>query len=120
MSTGADFVSAMAAKDYERIESLLDPELDFRGLTPRRTWEASSPGEFVSEVLLRWFEDTDHIDELIELEAGEFADRRRLSYSFRGHNDDGEFVVEQQAYFTEKDGRIDWLRVLCSGFRPPG
>jgi len=26
-------------------------------------------------------------------------------------------VVEQQAYFTERDGRIDWMRVLCSGFR---
>jgi hypothetical protein len=28
------------------------------------------------------------------------------------------FVVEQQAYTTEKDGRINWMRVLCSGFRP--
>jgi hypothetical protein len=44
--------------------------------------------------------------------------RFRRNYSFRGHDDRGPFVVEQLAYFTERDGRIDWLRVLCSGMRP--
>jgi hypothetical protein len=29
-------------------------------------------------------------------------------------------VFEQLAYFTESDGRIDWMRVICSGMRPPG
>jgi hypothetical protein len=28
--------------------------------------------------------------------------------------------VEQQAYLSERDGRIGWLRVLCSGYRPVG
>ncbi len=46
------------------------------------------------------------------------ADRQTVSYRFRGHNDDGPFLVEQQAYLTEEDGRIAWMRVLCSGFRP--
>ena len=36
----------------------------------------------------------------------------------RGHNPDGPFVVEQQAYYEERDGRIGWMRVICSGFRP--
>ena len=31
---------------------------------------------------------------------------------------DGRFVVEQQAYLEERDGRIGWMRVMCSGFRP--
>ena len=30
---------------------------------------------------------------------------------------DGQFVVEQQAYYMQRDGRISWMRVLCSGFR---
>jgi hypothetical protein len=25
--------------------------------------------------------------------------------------------VEQQAYFEERDGRITWMRVLCSGYQ---
>ena len=46
------------------------------------------------------------------------ADRERVGYRFAGHNEDGPFVVEQQAYLSERDGRIDWMRVICSGMRP--
>jgi len=31
---------------------------------------------------------------------------------------DGPHLVEQQAYYSTTDGRISWMRVLCSGFRP--
>jgi hypothetical protein len=31
---------------------------------------------------------------------------------------DGRFLVEQQAYIGERDGKIDWMRVVCSGYRP--
>ena len=117
-SLGRDFAAALAGKDFARITELLDPQVDFRGLTPRRSWEASSATEVVSDMLARWFEDSDHIDELLAVESGTFADRKRVAYSFRGHNDDGPFTVEQQAYFDEQDGRIAWMRVLCSGFRP--
>jgi hypothetical protein len=33
-------------------------------------------------------------------------------------NDDGQNLVEQQAYLSERDGRIGWLRIMCSGYRP--
>ena len=117
-SLGPDFAAALADKNFGRITELLDPQVDFRGLTPRRAWEASSATEVVSAVLAQWFEESDHIDELLEVEGVAFADRQRVGYRFRGHNDDGPFTVEQQAYFTEQEGRIAWMRVLCSGFRP--
>ena len=115
---GADFAAAMAAKDYERAASLLDPDVDFRGLTPNQVWEASSPQQVVDEILTGWFTESDHVEELFGVESGSVSDREHVAYRFRGHNDDGPFVVEQQAYFTERNGRIDWIRVLCSGFRP--
>ncbi len=87
-------------------------------MTPRRTWEASTPDAVVSDVLEHWLEDADHIDELVGLETGSVGDRERAAWRFRGHNDDGPFVCEQQAYYAERDGRITWMRVLCSGFRP--
>ena len=115
---GRDFAEALAAKDYERVTEVLDPNVDFRGLTPRRAWEAETSGEFVSDVLVHWFEESDEIDELTTLETGGVGDRERVAYQFRGHNEDGPFVVEQQAYYATSGGRITWLRVLCSGFRP--
>jgi hypothetical protein len=116
---GREFVEAFAAKDFDRIRDLVDPEIDFRALTPNRAWEASGPSELVSVVLKQWLEDTDHVDELVAVETGEFADCKTLAYTMRVHNDeDGQCVFEQQAYFTETDGRIDWMRVVCSGWRP--
>jgi hypothetical protein len=48
------------------------------------------------------------------------ADRERTSWRLAGHNGDGPFVLEQQAYYSAEGGRIVWIRVLCSGFRPAG
>jgi hypothetical protein len=115
---GREFVNAFGSKDFERVRELVDPDIDFRGLTPSRAWEASGPSELISVVLRQWLEDTDHVDEVISVETDEFADRHHMAYAIRGHNDDGPFQFEQQAYFTERDGRIDWMRVVCSGFRP--
>jgi len=28
-------------------------------------------------------------------------------------------IVEQQAYLTERNGLIDWMRIVCSGQRAP-
>lgn len=61
---------------------------------------------------------SDEIEALEWLETGTFADRERVGYRFRVRNPDGRFLVEQQAYLYARDGRIAWMRVMCSGFRP--
>ena len=58
---GADFARALAAKDSNRLLELMHPEIDFRGLTPNRNWEATGRDAVI--------------------------------------------------------GQIEWMRVLCSGFR---
>lgn len=117
---GAEFAHALAVKDFDRVLELLHPEIDFRALTPRRTWEASDPEAVISGVLRQWFEDTDDIEALERLESDSFADRERIGYRFSVRNPDGQFLVEQQAYLSAREGRIGWMRVVCSGFRPAG
>ena len=58
------------------------------------------------------------MDEVLSIDSDTVADRERVGYRFAGHNEDGPFLVEQQAYLSERDGRIDWMRVICSGMRP--
>jgi hypothetical protein len=115
---GADFARALAAKDFDRVLDLLHPEIDFRGLTPRRHWEAGDPAAVISGVLRQWFEDSDEIEALERIESDAFADRERVGYRFSVRNPEGRFLVEQQAYLSARDGRIGWMRVVCSGFRP--
>jgi hypothetical protein len=115
---GAEFARALAVKDFSGIVDLMHPEIDFRALTPSRNWEASGAEAVISGVLRQWFEDSDEIEALEQVESEAFADRERVGYRFSIRNPDGRFVVEQQAYLSARDGRIVWMRVLCSGFRP--
>ena len=79
---GERFARALAAKDYVQVTGLLDPAVDFRGMTPSRFWEASTPDQVVQEVLRSWFEDHDHIEALVGLETGAVADRERVGWRF--------------------------------------
>jgi hypothetical protein len=118
---GEQFAEALAKKDVPTLLDVLDPEIDFRGLTPGRFWEASSATALVDDIILgAWFEADDHIDALEHVELGSVADRDRVAYLLRISTPDGTFVVEQQAYFDVENGRINWLRILCSGYRPIG
>jgi len=115
---GADFARAFCDKDSARVRELLHAEIDFRGLTPNRFWEASDRDEVVEILFGNWLEDNDHVDGLEGIEADTVADRERVGYRFSVSNPDGRFLVEQQAYLSTRDGQIDWIRVVCSGFRP--
>jgi len=115
---GAEFARALAAKDLSRMLDLMHPEIDFRGMTPNRSWEANDRDAVITVLLRKWFEDKDEIESLEWLETDGFADRERVGYRFSVSNPDGRFLVEQQAYLSARDEQIDWMRVLCSGFRP--
>ncbi|HEX2850974.1 MAG TPA: hypothetical protein VHN98_10490 [Acidimicrobiales bacterium] len=115
---GEAFVHAVAAKDREALQALLGPDIDFRAMTPNRFWEADSPAAVVDDVILgRWFEEQDRIDGVIAIDHDRVADRDRVGYRLSVVTPDGRFVVEQQAYYGVDEGRITWLRIMCSGFR---
>jgi hypothetical protein len=115
---GAEFARALAAKDFSRVRDLMHPEIDFRGMTPSRNWEANDADAVIAAVLRQWFEDSDEIEGIERLESDAFADRERVGYRYRVRTPDGRFLVEHQAYLSARDGRIGWMRVLCSGYRP--
>jgi hypothetical protein len=118
VTPGEAFARALGAKDFKRVQGLLDPDISFRGLTPSRTWEGETAERVVDGILQTWFEEGDRIDGIDSIETDMVADRERVGYRFRVSNPDGHFVVEQQAYLSSKDGRIDWMRLVCSGWRP--
>jgi hypothetical protein len=111
------FGEAVAAKDADGVRALLHPDLDFREMTPGKVWEAAGP-EDVLFALGQWFEDSDVIEDLEQIDTDSFADRARVGYRLRVSNPDGRHLVEQQAFVGERDGRIGWLRIMCAGYRP--
>jgi hypothetical protein len=117
-TVGERFAVAIAARDAAVLTDVLADDVDFRGMTPGRFWEARSASEVVDDIILgRWFEPSDHIEAIERIDTDVFADCQRMSYRFRVQNHTGTFTVEQQAYYTVMAGRIVWLRIMCSGYR---
>jgi len=116
-SLGVDFARAFGARDRERIRELVGPELDFKALTPRRWWEAADADGLLEILFDIWIRDGDEIRAIEKLARDMFADRECVGYRFRVANEKGEYLVEQQAFVTERDGQIAWMRLVCSGWR---
>ncbi len=118
MTLGEDFVAALSARSGDQLRAVLAPDVDFKGLTPGRFWEATDADTVVDDIILgAWFEDSDHIRDVVDVQTGVLPDSERVGYLLRVDNADGEFLVEQQAYYEEDAGRISWMRVVCSGYR---
>jgi hypothetical protein len=119
-SLGGLLARAIADKDEPGLRALLADDVDFKGLTPGRVWEGSGPDDVVDTVFGHWFEPSDRVvaDDIVVGEA--VGDTERVSYRFDLENGDGSHVAEQQVYWrgSPDGGRIEYLRVLCSGFRP--
>jgi hypothetical protein len=117
-SVAAAFVDALVARDLDRAVGLLNAEIDFRAMTPNRVWEAGGAAD-VEAILREWFENPD--EEVHGIEATEpvtIEGTVRVGWRVRISDEDGPHVFEQQAYATESDGRVNWMRVMCSGWIP--
>lgn len=113
------FTMALATKDAGALRSLFGREVDFRALSPSRVWEARTPDALVRDVILgAWFEAGDVIERIDLVQESRIGSRIRIGYRFQVSNANGSFTVEQQAFLDLTDGKITWLRVLCSGFIP--
>ena len=120
-SLGLRLARAIADKDESALRGVLADDVDFRGLTPRRAWEASTPDEVVDIAFGKWFTESDHIVDDSISEGEVVGDTARVSYRLDIDNADGSHVVEQQVYYrgdTGGEDRIAYARVVCSGYRP--
>ena len=115
---GRHFAEALGHKDVAKLKALLRPDVEFRAMTPGRFWEADSADAVVDDILLgQWFEPSDEITEIFEVETATVGSRQRVGYRFGVTNGEGDFVVEQQAYFEPDGDQIGWLRIMCAGFQ---
>ncbi len=120
---GEAFARALASQDAASLRAVLADPIDFAALTPGRAWSASSVDEVVVEIVLgKWFGPGSEILGIEELSGGRLPAREHVSYRLLVRRADGDYLVEQQAYYNTTAGRdgaerISWLRVLCSGYQ---
>jgi hypothetical protein len=118
-SPGERFARALAEQDTGALCAVLADTVDFRALTPRRHWQASTGKQAVGEIILgTWFDAGTRILELCSVATGRVAECEHVAYRMRVREDGGDYLVEQQAYYRTDGQRITWMRILCSGFQP--
>lgn len=117
-SSGLRFVEAIGRRDADALTGVLATDVDFKALTPRRFWEASTPDGVLDIVLGHWFAEQDRITEVTSVTEDAVADTSRIGYRFDLELPDGPYVLEQQAYYRSGNDGIEYLRIVCSGFRP--
>lgn len=117
LQAGEAFLTALAARDFRRLETCLDPMVRFRVLVPPGPRERSGATETASQ-LERWFAAAFEF-EVLQTHAERVADRPHVAYRFRLQEDaSGWKVVEQHAYCDVRDGRIAAIDLLCSASAP--
>jgi hypothetical protein len=115
---GAQLAHAIATKDEAALRALFSTPVTFRAVTPRRFWDAETPVGVADIVLGTWFGPDKQITALTSVDTDVVGDAAKVSYRMSVDLASGPTVVEQVAYYSESDGRIRHLRLVCSGFRP--
>ena len=115
---GVALAEALTAGDPEQARALFATPVDFRAVTPSRAWEAETAVDLVDDILLgTWFGPSRTPRHLVQVGTDQVGDRCRVTYRISVDDPEMPTVVEQTAYYSVTDGRISWMRLVCSGFR---
>jgi TusA-related sulfurtransferase len=114
---GNTFLTALAAQDFDTLQSLFTPQVRFRAMVPSGIREGNSAQEAVGW-LKRWFGAADEL-QVLEAQTSQVFDRLYLTYRLHLHDSqNGWRFIEQHAYCETNSGTIQDMWLVCSGFRP--
>jgi hypothetical protein len=108
----------IAAKDMTALRALFSTPVTFRAVTPSRFWDAETPVGVVDIVLGTWFGPDKTITDVTSVDSATVGDVAKVSYRMMVDLPSGPSVIEQVAYYSGRHGRINEMRLVCSGFRP--
>jgi len=118
---GERFARALANKDAAALKALLRTDVDFKAMTPGKFWEAHDADMIVDDTILgTWFQPERRITETLAVDTDTLGSMDRVGYRFQVRRPDGEFTIEQQAYYVTDGDKMSWLRIMCTGFLPLG
>lgn len=114
---GTRLVRAVATKDAGALQALFSTPVVFRAVTPRRFFDAETAIGVVDIVLGVWFGPDPTVTAVTSVETAAVGDVSKVGCRLEVDDSSGPTVVEQVAYYSEQDGQISAMRLVCSGFR---
>jgi TusA-related sulfurtransferase len=117
-SSAQPFVDALLRLDFEGLEAILAPKVEFRALVPGELVNVATASEAV-QCFRRWFGDKTGLD-LLHHKSEQLIDRLLLEYRLRLYKKGQPYLVEQRMCCTIEEGKFAVIDLVCSGFRPEG
>ena len=115
---GEDWIKAIADGAPGRLEAFCGPELMSHVLTPKRSLTLENASALVAKYQ-GWFGTCTDI-RVEESRICRVGERLGIFYRFYLQDQGNWYSIEQQLYCTVKDGRVQQLHLLCSGFHSVG
>ncbi len=113
---GEVWIQAITEGAFDRLEQFCHPEITSLLLTPKRFTTLENAVDLVAKYR-DWFGECTNI-QVEGSRVGRVGERLGIFYRFLLKKDGDWHTIEQQVYFTLKDGRVQRLHLLCSGFQP--
>lgn len=115
---GEDWIQAIQDRDFERLEQFCQPELISHLLTPKRSVSLEYASDLIAKYR-QWFGECTEI-KLETTRVDLVGERLGIFYRFHLQENGDWLDIEQQLYCTVKEGRVEQLHLLCSGFQLVG
>lgn len=113
---GQDWIQAITGGAFEQLGEFCQPQVVSNLLTPKRFTTLEKSTDLVAKYR-DWF-DTCTNFRVEESRVDQVGERLGIFYRFHLQNQEDWFTIEQQLYCTLKDGLVEKLHLLCSGFQP--
>lgn len=116
LPAGAEFIHALADRNFDAARATLAPGIEFKGHTPSMGFVERKGADPVMSLMKKWYATAESIE---SLETNRVVARRHVGYRIRWIAPEGPMVFEQQAYYDVDDsGRISRWQFVCSGDQP--
>ena len=116
LPAGAEFIHALADRNFDAAQATIAPGIDFKGHTPSMGFVERKGADAVMSLMKDWYATADSVE---SLETNHVVARRHVGYRIRWTAPEGPMVFEQQAYYDIDDtGRISRWQFVCSGDQP--
>lgn len=112
---GEGWIQAVSEGALDRLTQFCQPQVVSQLLTPKRFLTFDNASDLVAKYH-DWYDQYTNF-QLEQSRVARVGERLGIFYRLRLQNQGDWYRIEQQVYVTLKDGRVEKLHLLCSGFQ---
>ena len=112
---GEKYIQYLSERNYDKLGELFQSNVIGRLLIPGGLLTVYTSENLIKKIS-SWFGESD-VFELLESTVFDMGGKMDVKYKFKGRENGGWYIVEQQTFSKITEGKISIFDLLCSGFQ---